>query len=88
MQYPLTFLPDQIEVVDVGFVVVVEADLLLGTIVFQLPVRRGSDDQMNAAVFHFAHLAAVAGDYFVVGFYHRLWLQGKGRENQIALHSA
>ena len=34
MQHPLTFLPDQIEVVDVSFVVVVEADMLLGAIVF------------------------------------------------------
>ncbi|MEY4105929.1 MAG: hypothetical protein RL181_271, partial [Bacteroidota bacterium] len=54
------------QVVDIRFVVIVEPYLVFAPIVFQLPIRGRGYDQMNALLFEFAHLSAIAIYYFVV----------------------
>jgi len=40
MQHPLAFAPNQVQVVDIAFVTLVKADLLLRSVVLELPVGR------------------------------------------------
>jgi hypothetical protein len=47
MQNSVAFVPDQIKIVDVLFVTVVESYLFTISIVLQLPVRRGCNDEMD-----------------------------------------
>jgi uncharacterized membrane protein YiaA len=65
VQNAVTFRPNQIQVVDIAFVTVIEADLVVGAVIFQLPVGWGRDNQMNGFVFYLAHLPTVAIDYLV-----------------------
>jgi hypothetical protein len=49
--------------VDIIFVTVIKSDLVFVAVVFQLPIGRRSDYQMNGFVGKFIHTAAVAIDY-------------------------
>lgn len=64
----VTFFPDEVEVVDVILVAVVKADLIVGAIVFQLPVRRRGDGQVHRVIPEFRHLPAVTVDYGMMRF--------------------
>ena len=55
MQDSMAFVPDQIQVVDVVFIGVVEANLVGAGVIFELPVRGRRDDQMNGFVRSFKH---------------------------------
>lgn len=65
VQHPFTLLPDKVQVVDVFFIAVIETNLLLRPIIFQLPIRRRGDDQVHRFIRNFAHIAAVTRDDFV-----------------------
>jgi len=62
IEHPVTFIPDKIQLVDIAFVAVIEAYLVICAVILQLPVRRRGDDEMNGPVGQFAHFSAVAAD--------------------------
>ena len=57
--------PDDVEVVDIILVGVVEADLTVDAVIFQLPVRRRRDDEMDRTGRNFAHVSGIAYHYGV-----------------------
>ncbi len=65
-QDPVTFGPDEVQVIDVSLVAVVEADLPAVAVVFQLPVGRRGDDEVDRFVRHLGHTPRVARDDSVV----------------------
>ena len=67
VEHTMAFAPHEVEMVDIGLVTVVETDLIGGAIVFQLPIRGRSDDQMDTLILHFVHASAVALDNRVMG---------------------
>jgi hypothetical protein len=72
--------PNEIKVVDIAFVAVVEADLIFGSVILQLPIGWRRDYQMNRFIVQLAHLAAVSVDYFVCciqGLHFHSWLAFK-----------
>ena len=66
MQHPLAFVPDKVQVVDVAFVTLVKADLLLRPVVLELPAGWRGDNKMHRPVSEEVHLSAVAVDYGVM----------------------
>ena len=64
--YSLAFVPDQVQVIDVAFVTLVKADLVLRPVVLELPVRWRGDNKMHRPVSKKVHLSAVAVDYGVM----------------------
>ena len=68
MEDPSGFAPDEVEVVDVLLVGVVEPDLVSVSVVLQLPVGRGGDDEVDRGVREFPHGSGVTEDDFMVGF--------------------
>ena len=62
MQDSMAFLPDQIQIIDVVFIGVIEADLVGTGVIFKLPVGRRRDDQMNRFVRSFKHGTRICRD--------------------------
>jgi len=56
VKHPVTFVPDEVEVIDVFLIGVIEPDLVRGPIVFELPVRWRGDDEMDRFFGNFPHV--------------------------------
>jgi hypothetical protein len=68
VQHAVTFLPCKVQMIDIGFVIIVKTDLIFRSVIFQLPVGRRRNNQMNAPVCKLAHLPTVAVDYGMYRF--------------------
>jgi len=66
---PSGLVPDEVEVVDVVLVGVVEPDLVSVSVVLELPVGRGGEDEVDGVVRDFPHGAGVTEVDFVIGFH-------------------
>ncbi|MEW6002516.1 MAG: hypothetical protein AB1638_07730 [Nitrospirota bacterium] len=69
MQNPVTLLPDKIKVIYIVLIAVIEAYLTAVSIIFQLPVWRRCDDEMDILVFQFLHPSTIADDYSSFGIF-------------------
>ena len=78
MQHPLAFIPDKVQVVDVAFVTLMKADLVLRPVVLELPVRWRGNNKMHRPVGKEVHLSAVAMDYGVVALQGAVGCMGFG----------
>ena len=78
MQHPLAFVPDKVQVVDVAFITLVKADLVLRPVVLELPVGWRGDNKVYRPVSEEVHLSAVAVDYGVMALQGTLGCLGFG----------
>jgi hypothetical protein len=69
IKHPIALFPNQIQIIDVGLVVLVIPNLVFGAVIFQLPVRRRCNYKLNRSVWNQIHLTAVTIYDFMRGQY-------------------
>jgi hypothetical protein len=65
----MTFIPDQVKIIDILFIGIIETNLLPIAIIFQLPIRWRGNNEVNGFIGNFFHPPRIPNNDFMKGFH-------------------